>query len=113
MTTQHTPGPWKVSSQEYQEACRNELEWDSCNLTVIDVPAHGAAIHVFGATQKVADERANLIAAAPDLLAALEQIVEGLEVPMLGNDTVAGNLPITKRDIAKIARAAIAKAKGE
>ena len=66
--TSHTPGPWKHSS--------------------FQVWAQGKAGNTFGtlvaslrrspATDAVAEADANLIAAAPELLAACEEIIEGM-----------------------------------
>lgn len=60
----HTKEPWVVADGEAQEAFRAELSMDNCALTVIDVPSHGAAIHVWGKDQQTANERASRIVAA-------------------------------------------------
>ena len=79
----HTKGPWKV-------------RWKTafCNRAAIE-PAIG---EVYGAGDELI-ANAQLIAAAPELLEALEVIIEDLE---------EGAKPRMK-----LARAAIAKAKGE
>lgn len=61
---------WKVSDQEEQETHRDELEADGFNrlyLTVVD-GNHSCSIWSWGATQKLANEQAGLIASATDLL---------------------------------------------
>lgn len=84
MTTQHTTGPWEV--------CDYEL-----GLKAISTPN---ITHYLATEIDAADAR--LIAAAPDLLAALERIAAG--DPM---HTSFNALAISE------ARAAIAKATGE
>lgn len=65
MTTTHTPGPWQMypSSEQMQ-----------VNVGVPD-SAIGHAI-AFGNTQAEAQANARLIAAAPDLLAALQYVLD-------------------------------------
>lgn len=88
--TTHTPGPWTVSqpSEKY-----------------IDTATGSVAALTYGATK--AD--AHLIAAAPDLLAALTKLVANWDanhIPSALDDLSPPNLDIGA------ARAAIAKAKG-
>ena len=85
----HTPGPWTV----YQ------LDWRS----VVDV--YGNVI----ADVRTRDDDARLIAAAPDLLAALEQIALNFGISHPRGSRSGGVFP--EESIA-IARAAIAKATG-
>jgi len=97
MTTQHTPGPWAISAAMYGVG----------NLKV-----HGVEFTRDGITQPIAncgwddkgeaEANARLIAAAPDLLAALRLCERALEE----RDAEA------EEHAAKAARAAIAKAKG-
>ena len=84
MSTQHTPGPWKIRKNDAYEEYWVQLE----HYTV------GPASIVFS------NADADLIAAAPELLEALEDAAASLED--------AG-----KHEAAKMARAAIAKATGE
>lgn len=65
-----------------------------------------------GAQPDEIKEIANLVNAAPDLLAALEAIADGLDVPITGGTVMAGLLPMTKKNAIDVARAVIAKAKG-
>ena len=86
MTTKHTPGPWKVDEAE------------DLPLAVIEDTADGHGIAELGERNPCSVANARLIAAAPDLLAALEQI--------------AAVYPKTAEaeKLAAIAHAAIAKA---
>ena len=94
----HTPGPWKV--------CQGQThEWTSVfaeNGTFVTNTNHSRA-----RSDGEASANARLIAAAPDLLAALELIANGCEVSSLGD--VYPSIILDPRDIA---RAAIAKATG-
>ena len=101
----HTKGPWKV-------------RWKTafCNRAAIE-PAIG---EVYGAGDELRDN-ANLIAAAPELLGALEACVEQLEHdsrdcystgPYTG-DHIADLVRCPGCAAISKARAAIAKAKGE
>jgi hypothetical protein len=90
----HTPGPWLVRP--------------ICDHDVIDIIKEGfgpgdaiAVISAWGDPERIAD--AHLIAAAPDLLKALEAINSHWE---------AGNFS-RKPELWEPMRAAIAKAKGE
>jgi hypothetical protein len=90
MSSQHTPGPWVIHRPNDSER--------------IDINAEGSfyiAEVIGGMTAQEAN--AHLIAAAPDLLEALEELeaLGSLELPQ-------------RRDAALLkAKAAIAKAKGE
>lgn len=85
----HTQGPWTVSKP---------------SGNYIEAPTGGIAALTYGASK--AD--AHLIAAAPDLLEALRQILEDAEIDC---DTEAAALAALA-EIRVTARAAIAKAKG-
>lgn len=87
MSTQHTPGPWFVAKE-------TDLQESDGNVVV---SPNGWEIRPDG-YQKLGDEMADLrlIAAAPDLLEALQSMVNHLT-----------------DDDYEIARAAIAKATGE
>lgn len=84
----HTPGPWHANTP---------LREEDCTDVTIREPKHGHLV----ATVAAGKANAKLIAAAPDLLDALTTIAKQFEIR--GDD---------KRLLA-IARAAIAKAKGE
>lgn len=91
----HTPGPWECTPSQI----RDDLHWitrrSSCELTV-----------------KVEGSEANarLIAAAPDLLAAMEALVDW---SLLRSDWLQAGQPHPENHPISKARAAIAKAKGE
>ncbi len=60
MNTKHTPGPWKYIAWHGQHGVHDAMDNDVCET--------------FG---EDAEANARLIAAAPELLEALEEIVEG------------------------------------
>lgn len=79
MTTQHTPGPWIIHKSKFTFAIQSSTE-----------PHAGLICHVYAKGDPSADEvgfsrpeeaqaNAKLIAAAPDLLAALHLALESLE----------------------------------
>lgn len=78
----HTPGPWEV-----QDDCATSI-W--------------AGGHYIAETYTDGEANARLIAAAPDLLAALEAIV-----------AICEQLDVPNHQHAQLARFAIAKAKGK
>ena len=90
MTTWHTPGPWRVEVDNHGTIA---VMWS--HGYVVDDVACGEV----GEPRSMAD--AHLIAAAPDMLEALEECVEAFAA--LGIDAT---LPVLH------ARAAIAKSKG-
>jgi hypothetical protein len=84
--TQHTPGPWRIGD---------------AGFTVFGPPNPGALPETIAPTKSRANAR--LIAAAPELLAALQSILD-IEPSGLSND---------ERRLYALARAAIAKATGQ
>lgn len=97
--TQHTPGPWKAIGNPYSDKARDVIAPNGNRIAALN----GAA---FDYSSEVA-ANARLIASAPDLLTALENMVahfpfwaSKLEMKQIDRDAVA------------LARAAIAKAKG-
>ena len=100
MTTQHTPGPWKIGEITGGQ--------DGGIWAEIDGQGHSGIAQVVWKMED--DERtprceanARLIAAAPDLLEALQQI----------SDYARTDGDIIAQHLAGIARAAIAKTTGE
>lgn len=99
----HTPGPWRVTDLDQHPGIENHNE--SVSIIIfgyrkgLDTNPYDDS-GVRGKTRKEAIANAHLIAAAPDLLEALESIVECLEY---SDDPPA---------CMAMARAAIAKAKG-
>ena len=88
MTAKHTPGPWHLGKEGYYfQSVRDQNEHITADVNITRSDGEGGA-------------NARLIAAAPDLLAALESMIAKID---------ADKLPIS----CSIARAAIAKAKGE
>ena len=89
--SEHTPGPWSIAGRGY----------------TIFGPDDAVVISSFDAETEEEEERylanARLIAAAPDLLAALEEAVRSSEVSRMGG---------MSWDEMDRARAAIAKARG-
>ena len=65
MTTQHTLGPWEICQKWPEES--KKIQPQGCEI--------GLAI-VYGDTEEEATANATLIAAAPELLAALDQLSE-------------------------------------
>lgn len=107
----HTPGPWRIEDKDtfpYIEADQGK-KWNNptiCHLyqdvTPFDSVTCGAWLKAFDN----ATANARLIAAAPDLLNALERIVKELGASGYKGDTEEPSCIHT-------ARAVIAKARGE
>jgi len=93
MKTQHTPGPWKIN-KKYSFSV--ETLSDGQGINIIAECSDPDGIRSAGEDSA----NAKLIAAAPDLLAALEAMIAKID---------ADKLPIS----CSLARAAIAKARGE
>ena len=88
MTAKHTPGPWHLGKEGYYfQSVRDQNEHITADVNITRSDGEGGA-------------NARLIAAAPDLLAALESMIAKID---------ADKLPIS----CSIARAAIARARGE
>lgn len=101
MKAKHTPGPWIVDrDKDDTEILGPKLRGERPRIATVDVDFFYAFTGVIAATDECM-ANASLIAAAPDLLAALEDIVLKAEVTGL-DDRRMGR-----------ARAAIAKARGE
>ena len=109
-TAKHTPGPWTTKAAPYRAwICRvgNNADdpdvWTECECKPGESYEWGS---------KIADAR--LIAAAPELLAALQLIVQGLTSE--NNKCWPTTQPWTKKErdsaMLQAARAAIAKATG-
>lgn len=97
MTDQkHTPGPWHVTGNYV--ICADSIKLGKPYRH--DVPV--ASMFDDPLTRQQMDANARLIAAAPDLLAALEHLDNATNEPSLGIDLV---------EASDKARAAIAKAK--
>lgn len=96
-TMKHTPGPWRIELGRYgvprairgpeSAEFRNIINWNG-----LSSPSRPESV-----------ANARLIAAAPDLLEALEMLADPMRTPTDGDPSV----------LREFARAAIAKAKGE
>lgn len=95
----HTPGPWEVSEQEDgSDAIKSKTRF-------IIIPDQG----ICGATVSEAVANARLIAAAPDMLAALIAIMAAIDADETSGRKLEGLTPeMSKARIA--ARTVIAKA---
>lgn len=116
METKHTPGPWKVSqvvpNSELPKGKRKTGYSGSIGYVWTDRPYPGGVCLAEVRGHYVGEEEANarLIAAAPDLLAALEA-VNGMLDNFPGFDSRA--VPFTDKatgNIGQVVRAAIARA---
>jgi len=95
MNTSHTPGPWFIEQRTYDNG------YTHCRITASD--GHGWAGNRYMSVSGCIDKHdARLIAAAPELLEALEATLKLIELVM----------PVDG-DVTRKARAAIAKATGE
>ena len=107
----HTPGPWHLRMSGNATPI---IEHGDCHLNEVGSLDHRICAMPAGITRDYNSlENARLIAAAPDLLAALQEVVRVFESnPASISDTVwvTGNRPETLYDHC---RAAIAKATGE
>ena len=102
--TKHTPGPWLVVSDESAAQVTGYPCIHAADYTVVGIEGMFGHIGTDFAN-------AHLIAAAPDLLDALEQSTkEWVELAMSGD---CGNWDVDQMSVVTNARAAIAKAKGE
>lgn len=100
MTTQHTPGPWKVSQSASLSAGRPVKTRDGQAVALC--PAAGLGLPFDQACDQ-ADANARLIAAAPDLLEACKRALDIINKETCG----------FYGDDRKIIESAIAKATGE
>lgn len=89
MKAKHTPGPWVISDTVTEHSERDGLHYSVGNDAA--QWAHVASVH--------SEPDARLIAAAPDMLLALQTIVGLIEIGE------------TSQNIENVARAAIARAK--
>lgn len=98
--SKHTPGPWKLSGA-------NTVHSDEAKCIVAFVGTANEEVREFSGARQRADAR--LIAAAPDLLEALEGLRLDDWMTYEGNLEASGYASV---DALKFARAAIRKAKG-
>jgi len=102
-TAQHTPGPWNVDMWEYPQDDRRELVIQTATNRLAVLDWDQGQDNPYTIADNEARANARLIAAAPELLAALERMA----------DAWPAQTPDSPHFDAHIqARAAIAKAKG-
>ena len=77
--SKHTPGPWKVFNSKYAD--KPGIETDDETFSVVVFGKISESCGVDGRTEDEKQANAKLIAAAPDLLEALQAIVNWLESP--------------------------------
>ena len=94
--TKHTPGPWDISGSSRYGIDIAQAEGAPFTSNSSDV----ATVNLAATTHEMAQANAHLIAAAPDLLAALDEMT-----------ATGGWMPSDERYIR--AKAAIAKALGQ
>jgi hypothetical protein len=110
--TAHTPGPWELWT--FGETCQTSIGEKSGGVSVCEVTMSDGE----GRQTKESTDRgcanARIIAAAPELLAALEAAVAYLEAnrPQGKIRDIFSALNHYENDVMKPARAAIAKATG-
>lgn len=103
--SKHTPGPWAVNGNEI---IAQDTESDTHIAAYFVRVATIDDTKKTGWTKPVIRANASLIAAAPDLLAALQNLLGDVEAEY-DSRNVAGTLTKYARDVA---RAALAKALG-
>lgn len=120
MAAKHTPGPWIV-----RESPKPNIEGPELRLSIKHTsPGRDGAEfceivagHVTAEADAIARANARLIAAAPDLLAALESLVKWMDDSGLSSTTPGGvgqfHYEGTEYSVVTDARTAITKAKGE
>jgi hypothetical protein len=120
--SKHTQGPWKVKFQESRRdaASYTDKYWhdqwvikgpDKKHSPVAMVRVEGLGL---GPSKAVRKANANLIAAAPDLLAALEAVIEDLEggIAQADEEGASQDWLEDANNRLDAAKAAIAKATG-
>jgi hypothetical protein len=98
----HTPGPWH---RNIKPATKYSTVWSGRNK-------HVAAVTVSGLSPEEVEANISLIAAAPELLAALKALMPVLDKAQ-ETDNVFGKMHNDAMDAEQAARAAIAKATAE
>ena len=100
MSAKHTPGPWEVTTGCFQEASRMSDGMVSCRVSY--------SLNAINQRGLDAPLNATLIAAAPELLEALEELMQVVEAYIDTENVAIGDIShgVT------IARAAIRKATG-
>ena len=103
MNVQHTPGPWKAArNKSYWEVV---VPWPEQTLDEADEYSPSVA-YAWGGTEQQAEANASLIAAAPDLLVALQAL---FALPEYDGTKVTS---LHRISVKEKVRAAISKATG-
>lgn len=106
----HTPGPWGIR-KEIDGVYADEPIWVVSADGGVAVAANQSRTSLFRADRNKREANAKLIAAAPDLLEALEIMLADYRTE--GCPDTDCSICTASRIAEKTARAAIAKAKGE
>lgn len=104
MSQIHTPGPWTTDEQEHHEPHQDIKIKANKHHTVCTLWIDDAPVRDFNSAQKA---NARLIAAAPDLLEALQWAMSEIEALNINRD-----LDPSHNEAVNAANAAIAKAIG-
>lgn len=104
--SKYTPGPWVIAPEFLQINDHRIAIWSKSVDTIVAEVVTEDAIE--GTAEELAD--ANLIAAAPDILEALEMIIKASDS---GNNGAAIGEAVVCEYLATIAKQAIGRAKGE
>ncbi len=106
MTDKHTPGPWRAEDHGEVQSHRGRMVTirDQRNIHVATVDGLDASVR----GQELANAR--LIAAAPELLEALEQLLEERFTPQAGHNEYKLHSMLSETQ--NLARAAIKATKG-
>jgi hypothetical protein len=108
MIEQHTPGPWEIEEDDYGDEIW--LGGDGCGMIVVNGWVNGGCMANPVEWAKLQAD-ARLIAAAPDLLAALQVLFS--DYKFLADSGDAGFWSLEDTDEGQQALAAIAKATGQ
>lgn len=104
--TKHTPGPWFIVGWEIHD---RTTYFNTHGVRTGETPNSICALHPMPCDN--VDANARLIAAAPELLEALEHFIAFYSDE--NSNVYKGSMPVFLRGVRNEARAAIAKAKGE
>lgn len=115
--SKHTPGPWVVGYGNGLTGNRASPScfWDVQEIKAIPISCGDVAVcwlPISGQINEVMEADARLIAAAPELLEALEAMLEVHGVTQAYAEKHI-EIPQSWVEVSDLARAAIAKAKGE
>jgi len=109
MMSTHTQGPWRIGSNSVGGPTITTADKRS---TIADIRTCGS-VHCGGPQHPETNANARLIAAAPDLLDALCEMIEGDEEAIMRAEALGIPFPEEMLGAYKKARAAIAKATGD